>query len=252
MPCTKSLLFLILVSLKMLVEHDIFGLAMEDYLKGERGNVIKVDTNLTEDEELPVDYLFRSKDELPEWEKTALDLCKGKILDVGAGAGCHSKILTEDGHDVQPIDIAPLTVQGMQAQGLHKAKTLNYFDVNTKYDTILFLMNGIGLAQTIDGLPSVFEKAKQLLNDGGQILLESSDILYMFEEEDGSVIIDLNGRYYGEMEYTISYKEHTAPPFDWLYVGYELLADKAIESGFNIENLFQGENGNYLARLTLK
>lgn len=236
----------------MLVEHDIFGLAMEDYLKGERGNIIKVDTNLTEDEELPVDYLFRSKDELPEWEKIAIDLCQGKILDVGAGAGCHSKILNQEGKNVHPIDIAPLSVKGMQAQGLINAKTINFFDVTDKYDTILFLMNGIGLAKTIDGLNLVFEKAKHLLNNNGQILLESSDILYMFEEEDGSVLIDLNGKYYGEMEYSISYKEHTAPTFKWLYVGYELLADKASEAGFQTENLYQGEDGNYLARLTLK
>jgi len=236
----------------MEAEKDIFGLAIKDYLSGERGNVIKVDTNLTEDEELPVDYLFRTKEELPEWEKMALFLCKGKILDVGAGAGCHSKILQKDGFDVTPIDIAPLTVHGMLSQGIDNARVQNYFSVEEKYDTLLFLMNGIGLAKTTEGLNLVFDKAKQILNAGGQILLESSDILYMYEEEDGSVVIDLNDRYYGEMTYELSYKGIVSEAFNWLYVDYNILKDKAEQAGFNVELLHQGEEGNYLAKLTYR
>jgi hypothetical protein len=232
-------------------ELDVFGMAMRDYLNGERGNVIAVDTNLTEDEELSVDYLFRSEQAMPEWEKLALEICRGKILDVGAGAGCHSKILTQRGFDVDAIDIAPLAVEYMLAQDI-KAEVKNYFDVSGKYDTLLFLMNGIGLAETIDGLENVFFKAKSILNAGGQIILESSDILYMFEQEDGSYMIDINGHYYGEMEYTLSYKGVQAEPFPWLYIDFQNLSDKASLFGFESEMIYEGEEGNYLARLTLK
>ena len=227
---------------------DIFGLAMQDYLKGERGNIIRVDTNLTEGEELPVDYLFRSEEQLPEWETQALSLCKGEILDVGAGAGCHSLILQNRGFDVTAIDIAPVAVKCMQERGIH-AKLQDFYTEEGKYDTLLFLMNGIGMALTIEGLENVFAKAKSLLREGGQIILESSDIIYMFEEEDGSYLIDLNGAYYGEMEYTLTYKGIQGEPFPWLYVGYDLLSDKAEQAGFNLEFLYQGEEGNYLARL---
>jgi SAM-dependent methyltransferase len=227
---------------------DIFGLAMQDYLKGERGQIIHVDTNLTEDEELSVDYLFRTTEELPEWETLALSLCKGKILDVGAGAGCHSLILQQRGFDVKAIDIAPIAVACMQQQGIH-AELKNYYDETGKYDTLLFLMNGIGLALTIEGLKTVFDHAKQLLNPGGQILLESSDIIYMFEEEDGSFLIDINGAYYGEMEYTLRYKSHQGQPFPWLYVDFQLMSDQAAAAGFESEMLYQGEDFNYLARL---
>lgn len=230
------------------MEVDIFGLAMQDYLKGERGNIIHVDTNLTEGEQLPVDYLFRKESELPEWETLALSLCKGKVLDVGAGAGCHSLILQNKGFDVKAIDIAPVAVECMKQQGIH-AELQDYFTEEGKYDTLLFLMNGIGMALTIDGLEKVFAQAKKLLNPGGQIILESSDIIYMFEEEDGSYLIDLNGVYYGEMEYTLTYKGVEGKPFPWLYVGYDLLSDKAEQAGFNLEFLYQGEEGNYLARL---
>jgi len=221
---------------------------MLDYLKGERGNIIRVDTNLTEGEELPVDYLFRSEEELPEWETLAMSLCKGKILDVGAGAGCHSLILQKRGFDVTAIDIAPVAVQCMKERGIH-AKLQDYYTEEGKYDTLLFLMNGIGMALTMEGLENIFTRAKSLLNEGGQIILESSDIIYMFEEEDGSYLIDLNGDYYGEMEYTLTYKGIQGEPFPWLYVGYELLSDKAEQAGFNLEFLYQGEEGNYLARL---
>ena len=221
---------------------------MQDYLKGERGNSIRVDTNLTEEEELSVDYLFRTEEDLPEWESLALSICKGKILDVGAGAGCHSLILQQKGFDVKAIDIAPVAVECMKQQGIN-VELKNYFDEDGKYDTILFLMNGIGLALTIEGLKDVFDHAKTLLNPGGQILLESSDIIYMFEEEDGSYLIDITGPYYGEMEYTLSYKEFTGEPFPWLYVDYQLMSDKAEESGFEVELLYQGEDFNYLARL---
>ncbi|HSZ72427.1 MAG TPA: class I SAM-dependent methyltransferase [Cytophagaceae bacterium] len=230
------------------MKTDIFGLAMLDYLKGERGNIIRVDTNLTEGEELPVDYLFRSEEELPEWETLAMSLCKGKILDVGAGAGCHSLILQKRGFDVTAIDIAPVAVQCMKERGIH-AKLQDYYTEEGKYDTLLFLMNGIGMALTMEGLENIFTRAKSLLNEGGQIILESSDIIYMFEEEDGSYLIDLNGDYYGEMEYTLTYKGIQGEPFPWLYVGYELLSDKAEQAGFNLEFLYQGEEGNYLARL---
>jgi 2-polyprenyl-3-methyl-5-hydroxy-6-metoxy-1,4-benzoquinol methylase len=230
------------------MQVDIFGLAMQDYLKGERGNVIHVDTNLTEGEELSVDYLFRNESELPEWETIALSQCKGKILDVGAGAGCHSLILQGKGFDVKAIDIAPTSVELMKQQGIN-AELKDFYKEEGKYDTLLFLMNGIGLALTIDGLEAVFAQAKKLLNPGGQLLLESSDIIYMFEEEDGSYLIDINGAYYGEMEYTLTYKGIQGEPFPWLYVGYDLLSDKAEQAGFNVEFLYQGEEGNYLARL---
>ena len=235
---------------KMDGANDIFGLAIQDYLKGERGNIIHVNTNLTENEELPVDYLFRTEEELPEWEKLALQLCKGKVLDVGAGAGCHSKILQNHAIDVLAIDIAPIAVENMLVQGI-RAQHQDFYTMEGKFDTLLFLMNGIGMAQTIKNLPKLLEKAKSLLNPQGQILLESSDIIYMFEEEDGSFLIDLNADYYGEMEYEISYKGHIGTPFPWLYVGYELLEDYAHKAGFTSELLFTATGHNYLARLSL-
>ena len=232
---------------------DPMGLAMQDFFNGEKDAVIRVDTNLTEDEELPAEHLFRGYDELPVLEKEAINLCKGRALDVGCGSGCHSVILQERGVDVKAVDISLSSCGVATQQGVKDVECVDFFKMKEeKFDTLYFLMNGIGLVQTMAGFEAFFNQAKELLNKGGQILLDSSDIIYMFEEEDGSVLVDLNAKYYGEMEYVLSYKGVEAAPFLWLYVGFEILQDKANEFGFNCEKLMDGDHYNYLARLTVK
>lgn len=226
---------------------NLFTIAAKDFLNGDVSAKIRVDTNLTEDEELKVAYLFRNESNLPEWETKALNECKGKILDVGAGLGCHTKILQNRGFDVTALDISQSCASFMKELGVKKVKCQNFFEHEGNYETLLFLMNGVGMIQTVDKLPYLFEKCKSLLNPGGQVILESSDIIYLFQEEDGSVLLDLNAKYYGEMEYQLSYKNHVEPPFKWLYVGYELLAEAATSTGFSIEKISQSEEGNYLA-----
>jgi SAM-dependent methyltransferase len=231
---------------------DIFGLAIEDFHNGTKDGIIQVDTNLTEGEELSVPYLFRTEETIPEWEQIALDKAHGSVLDVGACAGCHTNILRDRGLDVHPIDISPLAMSHLKKQG-HPARAINFFDLKDEnYDTILLLMNGLGLMEKVDRLPDFLKQAKSLLNKGGQILLESSDIIYMFEEEDGSYLVDINGDYYGEMEYTLSYKEQTAEPFPWLYLSFDLLKDAAEAEGFKVELLYQDQqDGNYLASCSI-
>lgn len=231
---------------------DIFGLAIEDFHNGVKDGVIQVDTNLTEGEELSVPYLFRTETEIPEWEQIALDKVNGVVLDVGACAGCHSNILRDRGFQVNPIDISPIAMEKLRDQGF-PARQIDFFELqNESYDTILLLMNGLGLMKTVDRLSIFLKHAKSLLNKGGQILLESSDIIYMFEDEDGSYLIDINGEYYGQMEYTLSYKDHTAEPFPWLYLSFDLLKDAAETEGFTVELLYQDhEAGNYLASCSI-
>lgn len=238
----------------MTTSSDPMGMAIADYLEGKADKIISVDTNLTEDEELPVEYLFRKYEELPIQEKMAIDLAKGKCLDVGAGSGTHSIILKEKNVDVVPLDISKISVESMIKRGLDNAICNDFFllDETQKYDTLYFLMNGIGLVQKLDGLPQFFEKCKKLLTPDGQILLDSSDIIYMFiDEEDGGAEIDLNAAYYGEMTYYLSYKDAVGEPFDWLYLGYELLEDEALNHGFTCEKICDGDHYDYLAKLTL-
>lgn len=239
--------------MKILPEQDPIGQALVDYLNTKKESTIQVDTNLTEDESIPTSYFFRTYDEMPKSEQVALDLSKGKILDLGAGSGVHSLYLQEKGMEVYPIDISELSANVMKQRGLNNVRLQDYRTItNEKYDTILLLMNGIGMVKKITNIPQFLQQIKGLLNTGGQVLLDSTDILYMFEdEENGGYLIDLNSGYYGEMIYFVSYKDIKGEPFDWFYIDYGLLFDYAKAAGFTCEMVVSEDEGHYLAKLTL-
>jgi SAM-dependent methyltransferase len=232
-------------------QTDPMGQVILAYHQGDKEASLDVETSLTEGEELTGKYLFREYKDFPAIEKKAMELCKGKILDAGGGAGCHSVYLHEKGFTTKAIDISRLSVQVMEERGVnaHLQNVCNLGD--EKFDTLLFLMNGIGMVGVIDDLPPFLQNIKRNMNEGGQILLDSSDIIYMFMEDDGSVMIDLNSEYYGEIQYFLKYKTWTAPPFNWLFVAYDILEDYATANGFQCEKIMNGEHYDYLARLTL-
>lgn len=236
----------------MEMTNDPVGAAILDFMAGNRKAKIVVESNLTEDDEIKVSYLFRTPEEMPELELLALAQCRGRVLDVGAGAGCHSLALQERGVEVTALDLSGGAVQAMREQGIKQVLQQDLFKLaGQRYDTLLLLMNGIGIAGDLEGLERFLEHVKTLLNPGGQILLESSDILYMFEEEDGSVLLDLNAGYYGEVIYNMRYKAHQTGEFKWLFIDPAILEDYATTHGYTFELLYEGEYGNYLARLSL-
>lgn len=232
------------------MSKDVLGKALLDFYNNEYSIDIVVRSSISEDDIIPIPYLFRSIKELPKIEEKALSLCIGNVLDVGAGSGCHSLILQENNVSIEAIDTSKGAVDVMIKRGV-SAQMINFFDVEKKYDTLLFLMNGVGISGTFKGLELFLEKAKSLLNDNGQILLDSSDISYMFTEEDGSTWIDLNTSYYGEVVYQMEYKGNETDSFSWLFVDYNSLAKSAKSLGFKIEKVMDGEHHNYLARLWL-
>lgn len=228
------------------------GSAIYDYHKSGKASVLVVHSSMFEDDEIPVETLFRSFDEMPLLEKLALKAASGRILDVGAGSGCHSLALAHMGKEVVAIDISSLSVEVMKERGVD-ARTINLYDEDfkEKFDTVLMLMNGTGIIGNFDNMPAFFTRMKQLLNPGGSIILDSSDLRYLFEEEDGSLMIDLADDYYGLLDYQMEYDGVLGEPFDWLYVDFNTLAYYAEENGFNIELLAEGEHYDYLARLTV-
>lgn len=229
---------------------DPMGAAIYDYyLKGEADTLI-VHSSMFEDDEIPTEDIFRSFDDMPELEKIALEEAQGRILDVGAGSGCHSIALQTMGKEAVAIDISPLSVEVMKRRGVD-ARNVNLYDESftDKFDTILMLMNGTGIIGTLENMSAFFARIRQLLSPGGSLLIDSSDLRYLFEEEDGSLMIDLADDYYGLLDYQMEYKGVKGEPFDWLYVDYETLAFYAEENGFSAELIAEGEHYDYLAKL---
>jgi 2-polyprenyl-3-methyl-5-hydroxy-6-metoxy-1,4-benzoquinol methylase len=181
-------------NLILLPKHkDPIGRAVLDHVSGKPTEDIHVKTDIAEDEILSPVYFFRTFSDMPLQEQEALKRCNGKVLDVGAGAGAHSIWLQEEGYDVDSIDISPLSCKTMIKRGVKNVIQTDVLSLQgKKYDTILLLMNGIGVAQTLSGLENLLTHLKSLLNPGGQILADSSDLIYLFADEDGSALVDIN------------------------------------------------------------
>lgn len=233
--------------------RDPMGRAIADYHSTGKAAKLRVLSSMFYEDEIPVPTLFRTIDSMPFLEQQMMNLARGKVLDVGAGSGCHSLVLMERGLSVKAIDISELSVQVMRERGVD-ASLVNFFDETfvEKFDTILMAMNGIGIVGKVERLPMFFRSVKRLLAPGGQLLLDSSDLRYLFEEDDGSFTVDLAAGYYGEVDFEMRYKGVKGMPFDWLYIDFETLSLYANESGFMCERCADGEHYDYLARLTLK
>jgi len=229
---------------------DPFGEAIQEFLNKGKTPDIQINSNYTENESIPVSYLFRTEKQMPELEKVALKKCKGKILDVGAAAGCHSLTLQKKGFSVTALEKSELSVEAMKKQGIVKVVHTDIFDYNEQqYNTILLLMNGAGIGETMDGLRKLLTHLKTLLLNDGQILIDSSDIKYLFEEEDGSVWVDLaNDKYYGEMTYEVIYKKSSAK-LNWLFIDFENLTKIAALAGLECKLIAKGDHYDYLAQL---
>lgn len=231
---------------------DPMGRAIFDYYHTRKAGKLRVLSSMFYEDEIPVATLFRTFDEMPVQEQKAIELCRGRVLDVGAGSGCHSIVLKDRGLDVTAIDISELSVEVMKERGLD-ARNINFFDetFTERFDTILLAMNGIGIVGKTERLPDFFRSIKRLLAQGGQVLLDSSDIRYVFMDENGGMDIDLAAGYYGEIDYKMRYKNITGTPFDWLYIDFDTLQMYAEEHGFTCEKCIDGEHYDYLARITL-
>ncbi len=233
---------------------DLFGKAILDFQTNNSPEDLITETNISEADEMDVAYLFRDFKSMPKLEQKALQLAKGKVLDVGCGAGSHGLYLQGKGLDVTAIDISENVVEACQLRGLKNVKVQNILDADihqhdNKYDTILLLMNGTGIFRTLAECSKYLQKLKSLLNPNGQILIDSSDIIYMYDEdEDGSYFVPAN-QYYGELVFTVSYKGQTDEPFPWLYMDYNTLQNAVHANGLNCELIMEGSHFDYLARL---
>ena len=232
---------------------DLMGRAIWDYYYQENSEDLQTETSISELDDLPVSYLLRNNKEMNALEKKALDLSFGKVLDVGSGAGSHSLYLQNERKlEVTALDISPKSIEVCKARGVKNAICEDLLQFSEKdFDTILLLMNGTGIFQSLEHIDQYLQKLKSLVAENGQILIDSTDILYMYDQdEDGGVLVPATG-YYGELDYYLHYKGESELPMKWLYLDFDTLENAAIANGFKIQKIEQLED-SYLAQLTLK
>lgn len=229
---------------------DIIGKALLDYYRGNYTEDIRTKTNISEEDFMPLPYLFRRFDEMPKIEQKALQLAKGKILDVGCAAGIHSLVLQNNGLNAKAIDISPGAIEVCQLQGIENAEQIDLLDLkDDQFDTILILMNGTGIFQNLNRISIYLEHLKTLLAPSGQILIDSSDLIYMYDSEELEFLEQM-GSYYGEIEFVMKYNNEKTEPFDWLYLDEKTFEKICLLHNLNFEVMERGENYDYLARIT--
>jgi len=229
---------------------DLFGKALLDFQNGNYSEDITTSTNISDEDVLPLPYLFRDYKDMPKLEQKALKLSKGSVLDVGCGSGSHSIYLQKKGFKVKAIDISKGAIEVSKQRGVLRADILNILDEAETFDTILLLMNGTGIFQELTQVSKYLSHLKSLLNPNGQILIDSSDIKYMYEDEDGGYWMDMNSSYYGELDYFLSYRGEKEAPMKWLYLDFETLKLACETLGLRCELVFEGAHFDYLAKLS--
>lgn len=240
--------------MKLHYNQDPMGKAIYDFVRhGSAQYPLIVQSTLFEDDEMPVPNLFRTEKDMPKLERMAIDLCKGNVLDIGAGAGCHTLALERRNIKVTSIDISALSTQVRSMLGAKNALCADLYTDNfgSNFDTIIMLMNGLGLAGNLSNLPHLLNRCKNLLSAGGKILADSSDLRYIYEDEDGNFDWDPSDGYYGEVDFKMSYGDCVGKSFDWLYVDFDTLSHTATLCGLKAAKIADGEHYDYLAEITV-
>lgn len=231
------------------MEKDIYGDFLKDYhAKGDKIETVWLHNNYAEAEEMPVDVFFRKEFELSDLELLAIRLSKGKVLDVGAGAGAISLVLQRRGLDVTALELSKGACEVMKTRGVKRVINEDIFSFHgEKFDTLLLMMNGIGFCEYLDKVEVFLEHAKKLITAKGQILFDSSDVSYLYDSKPYN-----DSGYFGEIDYQYEYKGKKGEWFTWVYIERDLMLEMAERLGYKMEILFDDGNDQYLARLTLE
>lgn len=223
--------------------EDIYGLALKEYYEHQKPFNLTLHNNYGKPEKMPIEVFFREDHDLSELEQMALDNCSGTVLDVGAGTGVHSLILQDMDCKPTAIDISTAAVEVMEMSGVDNVLHTDILDLkDQQFDTLLLLMNGLGLVGKLNQLDKYLTVFKTLLNPEGKIVLDSSDISYLYDDKP-------KNRYYGEIQYQYEFKKKKGKPFDWLYVDKQTLEEVAKKVGLSCNIIYEDENDQYLAIL---
>ncbi|MEQ8926749.1 MAG: methyltransferase domain-containing protein [Fulvivirga sp.] len=219
-----------------------FDAALHDLYYNGTCSELTLHNNYGNPEKMPVEVFFREEYDFTDLEIKALSLCKGSILDIGAGAGALTLNLHNNGFDITAVETSEVGCYIMSHEGAKNIICDDYRNITEKFDTLLLMMNGFGLCEKLENIPQFLNSLKSLLKKDGQVIVDSSDVSYIAEEMP-------KNRYYGEVEFCYEYEGILGDWFNWLYIHSELLQSEAAKNGWSCEIVFTDDNDQYLAVL---
>ena len=229
-----------------------FGLALKEFYDGnKKAKVIFYrDDGFKEDHY--VSNYFRTKRGFSSLDKRAISLCKGKILDIGAGVGPHAIELQDLGFEVLAIDISSHACDIMKKRGVLNVKYTSVYDLKEEiFDTILLMGRSIGFVEDLLGLKKFFKHCKTLLKPEGYILLDSLDVR-ITTNPDHLAYHERNrhlGHYFGEIRLHMEYRDLQGEKFQILFIDSQTLKNIAREMDFECEIIHEEKNGDFLAKI---
>lgn len=231
----------------MQTSYDPHGAALLDCFHGDASAMLVCHQDGVRDD---VPAAFWLRDEIDPLEALALDLCRGRVLDLGAGAGVHALELQRRGFAVTAVDIAPQCVEIMLARGVQDARAADLYAFRDgPFDTVVCLCNGLDKVGCLSDLPRFLDHIRGLLAPGGQLVADSFDLRIGADEARLGELAQktASGRYFGEMDLRFEYRGRSGAPFAVLQVDYETFAEIAGRHGWSCE-LVRAAGGHYLAR----
>lgn len=230
----------------------VYGAALEAFARGDHDAVLTLERDDGFVSDVPVRVFFQGPGDWFPIETLALGRCRGRVLDVGAGAGRHSLWLQEHGHLVTAIDVSAAAVAIMRESGLRDARLLDVWDLNEgSFDTVIILGRSIGIAADLEGLDRLLVRLRGLLAAQGRILLTSLDVSKS-QDSAHATYREANvhdGRYAGEIRFRERFGDLLGPVVRWLYIDPIALERAGRRCGLSVQVLRMEPDGNYLAEL---
>jgi len=233
---------------------ELYGVALQDYFNGNKTAQLTIIRKDGHRAIVPISVFFRNATEL-EIDKIALNLCQGKILDVGAGTGEHALYLQKQGYDVTVLDISEGACEVMYSRGIKKIICMNIWKYHPKekFDTLLILGRSIGLVRNLNGFEKILEKVNTMMSPNGQILLNSIDVRFTDEKDSLNYLKEniKDGRYFGEIKMRFECAGKVSEFTNYLHIDSETLSKIAEQKNWKTDLLYTDEEGNYLAKLNM-
>jgi SAM-dependent methyltransferase len=224
--------------------EDAFGRMLLDHLEGRRAHEIIERGDGSIDVAGGPKAYFEPFRRWSQVERQAMRFVRGRVLDVGVGAGRVALHLQQRGHEVVGIDNSPLTVEVARRRGVKDARLVPFADIGPElgiFDTVVMMCNNFGLFGSAAGAKRMLRRLRSLTSDDARIVAGSRDpyltddpIHLRYHEENRR-----RGRMTGQLRLRSRHGLYTGRWFDYLLVSPAEMSELAESGGWRLERIVE-------------